>query len=166
MGNIKKFGDWEKARKLSNGLGDEISHANKVALMQVGLQTERMVVKYIQSQPKEWPSLDPKYLRYKERKGYSNLMLRKTGTYINSIRSYVEDANSLVFVGVKKEIQNEDGEVLANIGAVMEYGSEKRNVKARPHFGPIRTEMLRKIQEEKLFTKFLNESLRRKYGLH
>lgn len=165
MSSIKRFGDWDKARKMSDGLKDDISKANKVALMQVGLKTERLVVKYIQSQPKTWPPLDEKYLRRKERQGDSNLMLRKSGTYINSIRSSVEVPAQLVFVGVKKEAVSEEGEVLANIGATLEYGSEKMNVKARPHFGPVKKLMLRKIRDENLFTTYLNAELRRKYGI-
>lgn len=163
--NIRRFGDWDKARRMSKGLKNDIVDANKVALKQVGLKTERLVVKYIKSQPKTWPPLEEKYLRAKTRQGYSNLMLRKTGTYVNSIRSSVEDAGSLVFVGVKKEAQSDDGEVLANIGEVMEYGSEKRNIKPRPHFGPVKKLMTRKIKEEGLFTQYLNAQLKRKYGI-
>lgn len=165
MSNIRRFGDWKKAQNMSNNLKKDINHANTVALKQIGLKTERLVVKYIQSQPKTWPPLSEDYLRRKERQGDSNLMLRKSGTYINSIRSSVEEPKKLVFVGVKKEAVSDEGEVLANIGAVLEYGSEKINVKPRPHFEPVKKQMLRKIKTEKLFTNYLNNELRRKYGI-
>jgi len=163
--NIHRFGDWDKASKLAQNLHKEINDANRIALQKVGLKTEREVVKYIQSQPSDWPSLDENYLKRKERQGDSNLMLRKSGTYINSIRSSVIAPLSKVFVGVKKEAVSDDGEVLANIGKTLEYGSEKMNIPPRPHFGPVKKNMLKKIREEGLFTKYLNEALKRKYGL-
>jgi len=165
MAKVTRFGDWDKARRLSKNLKNEIVEANKVALRQVGLKTERMVVKYIQSQPSIWHPLNETYLRRKERQGFSNLMLRKTGSYINKITSHVIDANSLVFVGLKSGTVSKEGEDLVTIGHVMEYGSEKRNVKARPHSGPVQKLMSRKIREEQLFTFYLNQQLKRRYGL-
>ena len=165
MSNIRKFGDWSELRKLSKNLKSEITNANIIALKKVGLQTEREVVKYIQSQPSEWPELDKKYLKRKEKKGYSNKMLYKTGDYVGRITSYVFNPESGVFVGVKSKVVSKDDEPLVTIGHVLEYGSEKRNVKPRPHFGPVKKIMLKKIREEGLFTKYLNEALKRKYGL-
>ena len=41
----------------------------------------------------------------------------------------------------------------------------RSQVKARPHFGPVKKMMIKKIREENLFTEYLNKALKRKYGL-
>lgn len=167
MAKVRKTGNWNKARALSKNLKSEIEIANKIALQRIGLETEKWLVKYIKSQPSTWPPLSPEYLKQKTSGNprYSELMLIRSGTYINSITSTVIDPASKVFVGVKRGAQSEDGEDLIEIGAVMEFGSEKRNIKARPHFSPVNRYMRKRIVEKRLFTKHIGQVLNKKYGV-
>lgn len=167
MANVRRIGDWNKARALSKGLKSEIIVANRIALQRIGLETEKWLVKYIKSQPNTWPPLDAEYLRRKTsgNPSYSENMLTRTGSYINSITSNVIDPVSKVFVGVKKGVMSDDGEDLVKIGAVLEYGSEKMNVKPRPHFSAVQRYMRKRIVEKRLFTKHIQDVLRKKYGV-
>ncbi len=160
---IKRIGDWNKARQMTNNLNNDIELANTIVLKKIGLKTERLIIKWIASQPSSWPKLSEDYQEWKSKKGLSNLMLRKSSDMINRITS---DANeNRAFIGVKKNAINKEGEKLANIAAVMEFGSKKRNIPARPFLSPAHRLMLRKIREDRLFQKFLLEELKRKYIL-
>lgn len=181
--HFKKFGNWDLAGLLTNNLKKDIQDSNKKALKQLGLRTERLIVKWIQRQPSSWPALNEKYLDQKVRQGYSGLMLRRTGSLINAITSYASDNE--VFVGVKrgkkhpggkgrgrdskgrftKKESGGGGEDIANIAAIMEYGSQKRNIPPRPYLLPAYKQIRREIVETKYFSKFLLEYLKKKYSI-
>jgi len=160
---IKRTGNWNGARRLTQNLQKEIVLANTTTLRQIGLKTERLIIKWIERQPSSWPPLSDKYKRYKSKKGYSNLMLRRTGDMINRITSYATP--EMVFIGVKKNVKYKNGEEIANVAAVMEFGSKKRNIPLRPFLSPAHSVMLRKIREERLFQKMLLENLKKKYAV-
>lgn len=161
--SVKKYGDWDLARLMTSSLKSDIDAATKVALKRIGLETERKVVKYIKRQPKTWPPLSPAYRTYKSSQGYSTNMLRKTGDYINSINSQLSDNNRTVFIGAKKASISKQGESYALIAAVLEFGSRKRNIPARPHFSPVNRVMKKKIVSEQTFARHVYHHLQRKY---
>lgn len=189
--SVRKVGDWDKARKLVNNLDIDIKQSQKVVLRKVGALAERFMVKWIQRQPGIWPGLNKKYLSQKVEDGYSKLMLRRTGTMINNITS--EEKYPQVFVGLKRGLKYHEGirqdkngvyrntkgqyvtkkaageaaaeKEVANIAWIMEFGSEKRNIPARPFLRPTLRYMIWKISRENLFGKYLLEHLRKKYGI-
>lgn len=185
-GSFKKFGDWDKAGLLTSNLKKDIEYSNTLALRQLGLKTERLVVKWIQKQPSSWPALSDKYKDAKEAAGYSGLMLRRTGSLINAITSYADKKQ--VAVGVvrgkkhpggkgaggrdekgrfkKKSAGTEGGEDMANIAAIMEFGSAKRNIPPRPYLMPAYNQIRRMIVETKYFSNFLLDYLKKKYSIH
>lgn len=163
--NFKKVGNWGKATRLTNSLKGDISHATGIALRRIGLETERKVVKYIQRQPSTWPALSDEYKERKAAQGYSNLMLRRTGDYINRITSSVAPDKMSVFVGVRKGVRSKDGSKLWQIGAVLEYGRKGDTKKARPHFRPVNKLMRKKIVSKDLFGKAVWDYIKMKHSL-
>jgi len=160
MASIKKIGDWKAAAAQIKGMKTDIQSANEVALKQIGLKGERYVVKVIQSQPSEWPPLKDKYRNWKKKHGYSSLMLMRTRDMFNRITSFADKKQ--VFIGLKREAINREGESLANIAAIMEFGSKKRNIPARPFLLPAH----KKLMDEglqKLFTELYLKECKRKY---
>lgn len=164
--NFKKVGNWGAAKRLTKEVGGDIKHAAGIALRRVGLESERKVVKYIQRQPSTWPALSDDYKRRKAAQGYSTLMLRRTGDYINRITSSVAPDRMSVFVGVRKGVKKKDSdEEMWQIGAILEFGRKGDKKKARPHFRPVNNLMRRKIAEQDLFGKSVYEYIKQKHSI-
>lgn len=92
------------------------------------------VIKKIHSQPSNWPALDPKYAARKARAGGSNKKLisgvrqkkgsHPSGNYVNSFADQkVADAEYAVGSNHPQ-------------ARALEFGYEKKNIKARPHLNP------------------------------
>lgn len=158
--HIKKYG-FSNARNFVNNLKNEVEENNKVVLKQIGLLCERAVVKFIARQPSGWAPLKPSYLDRKIKEGYSALTLRRTGTMINAITSVEKYPE--VFIGVKRGVKYNSGQDVANIAAIMEFGSAKQNIPARPFLYPVMKMMRIKIVQEKIFEKSLMDRYRKKY---
>ena len=161
--SVRKIGDWNLVNFATRNLSDDMQAASKIALRRIGSETEKRVVKRIVSQPSEWQPLKGQYLQRKEKEGYSNKILIQTGAMLQSITTDMQYPR--VFTGVKRGARNKEGGDLVNIAAVHEFGSQKRNIPARPMFGPIYREMIKKIQEEGYFIEELYKIMRRKYGI-
>lgn len=157
---IKKIGNWSDAEKMFANIKVDIQSANEVALKQIGLKGERYVVKVIQSQPSSWPALSDKYRAWKKKKGYSSLMLLRTKDMFNRITSMADKKQ--VFIGLKREAVNREGESLANIAAIMEFGSKKRNIPARPFLMPAHQQLVNEGLD-KLFQELFMKECKRKY---
>lgn len=187
-GVIRKLGRWDLAGELTRELKIDIRESNEIVLKQIGLLGEKWVVKWIQHQPGVWAPLSEEYKEWKIKKGYSSMMLRRTSTLINSITSSA--THQQVFIGVKrgkkyhknlsdnggsrdgkgrftkkKQGSSGDGEDIANIAAIMEFGSPARGIPARRFLSPVYIMLSRKIRVEKLFSKYLMAHLKRKYGI-
>lgn len=160
---VKRVGDWTKAGLLIRNLKPDIKKANTLALMQVGLKAESLMVKFIQRQPGTWPSLNEQYLERKTAEGKSNQMLIATSSMISAITSSVKYPN--VFVGVKRNKVSKDGENIANIAAVMAFGTRDETIPARDFLTPPMKQVLRAINQERLFARILMQLLKRKYGI-
>ena len=164
--NFKKVGNWGGANRLTKEIGGDISHAVGIALMRVGLETERKVVKYIQRQPMTWEPLSDEYKARKAAQGYSNLMLRRTGDYINRITSTVAPDKMSVFVGVRKGVAKKGSDQeMWQIGAILEYGTKDKTTPARPHFRPVNNLMRKKIVSKDLFGKAVWDYIKTKHSL-
>jgi len=158
--SIKKTGNWGDATRMINNIKPDIQSANEIALKQIGLKGEGYVVKIIQSQPAEWQALSKSYKRYKSLHGYSSLMLKRTGDMFMRITSLADKKQ--VFIGLKREAINRDGESLANIAAIMEFGSIKRNIPARPFLMPAHKQLVAEGLD-KIFKEQYMLEIKRKY---
>jgi hypothetical protein len=142
---VKKTGDWEKARALLTGLKEEIDIACDQTLMQIGLKGEAIVKGHISNQDLPWRKLSSRHKANKIRKGQSEKIYVATSTYFQSITSWYESKKA-AYIGVKRGIMHKDGDgnsvEVANIGAVLEYGSRSGRIKPRPLWRPSRKELL------------------------
>lgn len=119
--NVKRTGNWQKAKaKLSNNLGTKLALAIRQATVKNALLLVREIQKGIKNQA---PGGQP-FVKLAEstiaRKGSSKALI-DTGFLINSITAKI--MGDKAFVGLLKTAVNDDGEIMANIGAVMEYGA-------------------------------------------
>ena len=131
---MKKTGDWKAATLLAMNLKKDLKAAQEMSLKRFAVKGEAIAIGHIENQDLNWEQLDPKYKAAKERQGYSDKIYVRTSTYFQNITSWVTDGKALV--GVKRTVKNEDGESVANIAKILEYGSKARNLKARPLWRP------------------------------
>lgn len=126
---MHKFGDWDLVRNMTMKMGATIDQSLKQSLMQITSRAEMMAVRFLADQSLSWQPLSKRYLDQKERKNQSNKILIATSTYFQSVTSKV--SGNVGFAGVLKKERDKDGNVIADIAAVHEYGSIGRNIPPR-----------------------------------
>ena len=156
---VRRTGDFGKALKVFENLNTNLIQAEKKILAVVALKAEQLAVDRIKSQPSEWKSLSPSYYQWKVSKGYSEKTLIKTGSYFQAITSGT--VGLVGYAGVPKTARNKEGESVANIAAVMEYGSVKRNITARPVWQVVHRQTIQYILFTDTITQTLKEALLR-----
>jgi len=132
---MKKTGDWDEVRKLIDTAPQRVQAINQRSLQRVGLKAERMAVKFIKNQSLSWAPLNPAYLKWKLDNNKSEKTLVSDSTYFQSITSIVE--KNVAFAGVSKKVKNADGDTVADIARIHEFGSVARNIPARPLWGVV-----------------------------
>lgn len=108
------------------------------------------VIKKIHSQPSNWPALDPKYAARKARAGGSNKKL------ISGVRTKKGSHPSGNYVNSFADQKVADGEYAVGSNhpqaRALEFGYEKKNIKARPHLNPALKESADAIRDDMVNT--------------
>lgn len=155
MAGVKFFktGQWDKVNATINAthLIKGIDAANELAMKNVVVTGERIVVKMLQSQTLSWAKLKDSTLKAKLNKKPpgSNKILIDSSTYLQSITSFTSNGNG--FIGVRRIAAYKKGMAVANIAMIQEYGSRSRNIPARPLFHPARNLLMAWISKNKPF---------------
>lgn len=160
--SFKKIGNWEVAKQFCLNLDEDIKSVLPKALAQIGLEGEAFMKKYIVGQQGKWKALSRRYKARKKKQGFSTKILIRSSTMVQSITSI--PGNMQVFIGVKRGKKDGDMDV-ANIAAIMEFGSKKQNIPARKFMKPTYEEMTRRIAKENLFQTRILNLLKKKYGM-
>lgn len=139
---LRRIGEWSKVANLISHLGAEMERAQIQALQQWGLKAEGLAKKHISSQDLSWAKLKPATISKKIREGHSENILVETSSYFQSITSWVDKQDKIVYAGVKKTAKGKNGEVIADIAATHEFGSDAANIPARPLWQPVFAETI------------------------
>lgn len=153
----KLIGDWLKVDHITQQLEVLGKQAMVEGLVKTGLYAEGKAKSHISKQDLGWKQLNQKYKAYKAKKGLSTNILVSSSAYFQAITSYT--VGKQVNVGVKKVARDKEGNEIANIAAVHEFGSTKRNIPARPLWKPTldeTTKWLEKNGFDKIIIKKLN----------
>lgn len=132
--SLKKIGDWAKVTTLVKNLQNDLKHAQDLSLKRFGLKAEAISVGHISKQDLPWPALKPSTTAQKVRQGFSENILVRSSLYFESITSYV--ISDVSYIGVRRNVKTKDGQVLANIAAIHEFGSKSANIPARKLWEP------------------------------
>lgn len=136
---VKKTGDWQKVRNITNVLKAMLKDAQKKCLMRWGLKAEGLAKGHISAQDLGWKPLKAKTVAVKIKAEHSENILVMTSSYFQAITSYVK--GDTVYAGVKKGTKTSNMD-LVFIAAVHEYGSVSRNIPARPLWKPVFNETM------------------------
>lgn len=156
---VKLFGDWKLARALGKNLNREIEEASLTARQKIGLYIEGQVKRHLRDQDLGWEPLNPKTLANKVRKGSSNKILIDTSTYFQSITT--NTIGRVVFVGVKRNVTDREGNNLADVGTVHEFGTRSGDIPARPLWRPVLKEAIKFANERNILLNELADRLRK-----
>lgn len=162
MQNVKKFGNWNLAGRFINNLKSDIEESNRVTLQRISIKARDTAVKHLRNQDLGWVSLAPETRRRKQNKGLSEKTLIATSSYFQSITAFSTSTHA--YAGVKKTAKNKDGEIIADIAKVHEYGSKTRNIPARPLWRPTYKETVRYIRSSGIFAKAFLDRRKKRYG--
>lgn len=132
---VKMTGDWGKALAVTKALKKVADESVKEALTKVALYAEKQAKKHISKQDLNWKPLESKYRKWKARKGFSTNILVKTGAYFQAITSSVDGTEA--FVGVNRTEKDSEGNIIADIALIHEFGSTKAGIPARPLWQPV-----------------------------
>lgn len=155
---VSSFG-FEKAVGLINSLKEMLTIASKQTALDVGDKAQKLLIAHIDNQDLNWIPLSEKYLQKKKKEGLQTNIWEATSDLKKAIA--ISQFDKSVAIGVLKGRKNREGEDLALIASVLEYGSAKRNIPARPLFRYTAEELKSYIKEKKPFYKILFEKLKR-----
>jgi hypothetical protein len=147
MAAIHKTGNWQKAARLTGQLDSMLNAAATATIKHVGLEAEALAKRHLANQDLGWEPLQPATIAAKKKKGYSSLTLIRSSSYMQAITSWVENKEALV--GVRRQIRGKDGELIADIARIHEYGSIKRNIPRRPLWHPVLAEIRQRLAQGK-----------------
>lgn len=157
-----KAHNMKQVRRFMNGFTDDIRRVNERSAKRVGLKGEREAVLHLTNQDLNWTPNNSTYSDWKLKKGHSDKVLVKTSTYMQSITSFADGGR--VWVGVSKDAKSEDGEEMTSIAAVLEFGSLKRGIPARPLWSVVLRELADWVKRENYFHREIINELKKKYG--
>lgn len=119
--SVSRFGDWDRARALlANNLGHRMAVEIRKATIRNAMLLVREIKRGIRSQAPGGEQFAPLAQVTIDRKGSSKALI-DTGFLINSVTEKI--MGDQAFIGVLRISVYKDGESLANVGAIMEYGA-------------------------------------------
>lgn len=117
-------------------------------MVKAAFRLERTIVLHMQNQDLPWEKLDEKYKARKIREGFSEKILIRTGTALETVRVIKIDDNTY-FIGWPRGVKERDGkEEVFVIMAVHEFGSNDGTIKARPIVEPSVKELKKWLRKE------------------
>jgi len=160
---FRKVGNWQGVQMLVGSLKVEMQGASEESLRQFGKETEEIVRDHISKQDLAWKALSPKYMEQKKRRGWSDLTYVRTGSYFRYIKSYIRQGS--VYIGISPGARTPEGNSLAKIAKVLEFGSVLKKIAARPLWRPSFNEAFKKFKSDNRPVKILLDRLRRRFKI-
>lgn len=119
--SVSRFGDWDRARDLlANNLGHRMAAQIRKATIKNAMLLVREIKRGIRDQAPGGEQFAPLAQVTIDRKGSSKALI-DTGFLVGAITEKI--MGDQAFIGVLRTSVYKDGESLANVGAIMEYGA-------------------------------------------
>jgi hypothetical protein len=165
---IKLFGFDEVARLLRD-FANNIENIAVEPLRQIGMEGERLAKEHMVNQDLGWTPLNADYLKRKTtpvkgKRRKSEKILIASSSYLQAITSVA--TRKQVFVGVLRGVRNDEGQEIANIARIHEYGSTKRKIPARPLWRVVAQELSGSPVTRRSFITAAYIHFKRKYKFH
>jgi hypothetical protein len=141
-------GDWTKLLSVLNGVATKCQGDLGKKIGQSVKKIERKVLDHVDAQDLGWDELTGDYAESKERKGLSPDTLRASNQMYSNITTDQPDDYTGA-VGVKRGVQNQDGEDVTDIAIIHEQpDNDGKKIPARKLWEPTFNEMKDEIPPE------------------
>lgn len=131
------FGDWEKAEGIFNRLTPVFLNAVDSAVYRYAKKYQQQVVIAISMGMPGWKPLAPRTVSMKRRKGYYTGIFQMRGVLVDSFVVERQPRKG-VRVNVSNNNKNIQGDLnMSQILNILEHGSVRRGIPARPLLGPV-----------------------------
>ena len=137
---VELFGDWAKTRKLIKLLPALILAGSVSGQQSAAIELKRIVKRNIRNNGASlgWAPLADSYKKKKTVAGYpANRIYYASGSYYRSIKIWTKDGR--VYIGIKagaKSLSSKKKLTIGKIARILEYGSMRMNIPARPLWVP------------------------------
>lgn len=152
---IKRVGEWNKVRRICQRLGRTVQTEAGRDLVDATTWGESKAVKFLRDQSLSWTPLNPDYVNQKVKRGESSKTLIASSQYLQSITSHVDYPRA--WVGVKRRAFNKEGQAVADIARVHEFGSVGRGIPARPLWRPVQQRLKYWFKKRSTERRIINE---------
>lgn len=153
---MARSGNWDRVIRRLQNFQRELDAKMYQAVAQSAEYVKSTAVGHLKDQDLGWQALKSRYLARKKRvkgRGSRSLpekILIATGTYFQSITSYIEGLTA--FIGVKRGVAREaDGTDILDIARVHEEGAPQANIPARklwePTFEETKPEIIKRFKQ-------------------
>jgi hypothetical protein len=163
--SVQKFGHWGKFSMLAANLTKELQLAQETCLKRWALKAEGIAKEHISSQDLAngfWLPLAAYTIQKRSQRGTGYATLLETGSYLQSITSYVE--NDTAYVGVRRGMMHSDGSELDWIARINEEGNDSLNIPARPLWQPTLMETMEWHLKNNSVKDIFIDNVRKRYG--
>lgn len=115
-----------------------VREAHDVLFKEADKMASEVQLALLQQTLKHTP-LSPKYLEWKKRNGLDQRILIAEGHYVSEIkaRRKNKEGEKVIEVGLPDAMHPTANMPYKQLARIHEYGSAKRNIPARPHWGPM-----------------------------
>lgn len=161
--SVRRIGSWGLASAIIKRLSYDLQQSRDKSLRLISLYAEKTAITHLRDQDLNWKPLKPNTLKRKLKVGESEKTLIATSSYFQSITSWLQKDTALV--GVKRNVRNKQGQVIANIARVHEFGSPLRRIPKRPLWKPTLKETIVFANKEANPAKLYLEFIKKKYGV-
>ena len=153
--------DFEEFKAKFAEVSRKMKQAPTLLKKRIGLFAEGEAKRMIRNQDGSWSPLNAKYLKYKTTKkkfgrNQSEKVYVATSSYFQSITSFVRGGN--VFIGIPTGAKYPNGQSIALVAAVLEFGSVSKNIPPRPLWGQVSQRV--RAESLRILNDLLRESLR------
>lgn len=164
---VELEGDWLRVKHLLDDLDDTIEAGALKGQMSAAKKLRKIVRKHIRTSGGSlgWAPLSPNTVRVRASKGYDpSRLLYMTGSYYRSIKVWKKGKKS--YVGVKANTPHPiTGKPLGQIAMILEYGSQVRNIPARPLWLPSFKQFGKNKRVKKLIVWHIQNEFRIRHGI-
>ncbi len=150
-------GDWNGLLRQLQGLPKQMTKHLREAVQGAAFYVESVAVEHLRDQDLPWEPLTERYLRWKLKRGYSEKILLRTGTYLRAIAVEEAPGGLGAFVGVRRGVaRDREGQDVVDIAGFHEQGT--RHLPARPLWEPTYQETRQEVVDR--ITRAVLEALR------
>lgn len=155
---LRKTGNWRKAQMQFTEFKEAFRRASKKGLQELTEHCKQTIIGHIEKQSLPFKKLSDRYIAFKAKRGLDSRVYVSTGAFKGHIlRKTLSHKRAKVYV--RDGAKTAKGISYSLVAAVLENGSQVRNIPARPLWSPSAKEAMEWAKAQNLFQEKLKSEL-------